>query len=91
MGYKRAEAILPIEIIEMIQQYIDGESIYIPRKEGNRQEWGKATHTRTELQERNRSILIDYRQGMKISGLADKYYLSEKSIQRIIREMKQIA
>ncbi len=91
MSYRRAEEILPIEIIEMIQQFVDGESIYIPRKEGNRQEWGKTTHTRTELRERNQSIFSDYRQGMKVSGLAGKYYLSEKSIQRIIREMKHIA
>ena len=32
MGYMKAEEILPIEIIELIQQYVDGENIYIPRK-----------------------------------------------------------
>ena len=36
MGYIRAEKILPIEIIELIQQYVDGTNIYIPRKTGNR-------------------------------------------------------
>lgn len=40
MGYKRAEEILPVEVIELIQQYVDGASIYIPRKQENRQEWG---------------------------------------------------
>ena len=29
---KKAEEILPMEIIELIQQYVDGENIYIPRK-----------------------------------------------------------
>ena len=38
MGYRRAEEILPVEIIELIQQYVDGENIYIPRKRENRQE-----------------------------------------------------
>ncbi len=28
MGYIRAEEILPIEIIKLIQQYVDGENIY---------------------------------------------------------------
>ncbi|EOS43880.1 hypothetical protein C809_03738 [Lachnospiraceae bacterium MD335] len=29
MGYIRAEEILPVEVIELIQQYVDGENIYI--------------------------------------------------------------
>ena len=36
MSYRRAEEILPMEIIELIQQYVDGENIYIPKKEGKR-------------------------------------------------------
>ena len=40
MGYKRAEEILPIEVIELIQQYVDGKNIYIPRKPTHRQAWG---------------------------------------------------
>ena len=46
MGYIRAEKILPMEIIELIQQYVDGENIYIPRKSDNRQEWGAGTSIR---------------------------------------------
>ncbi len=30
MSYKKAEDILPKELIEVIQQYISGTSIYIP-------------------------------------------------------------
>ncbi|WP_251208881.1 hypothetical protein [Acetatifactor aquisgranensis] len=33
MGYIRAEEILPEEIIALIQQYVDGTNIYIPRKQ----------------------------------------------------------
>ena len=32
MSYRKAEEILPRELIEVIQQYVDGENIYIPRK-----------------------------------------------------------
>ena len=35
MGYIKAENVLPDEIIELIQNYIDGEYLYIPRKKGN--------------------------------------------------------
>ena len=36
MGYIRAEEILPGEIIELIQEYVDGTNIYIPRKQEHR-------------------------------------------------------
>lgn len=88
MGYRKAEEILPMELIELIQQYVDGENIYIPRKTDSRREWGRSTKIRQELFVRNQEIFEDYGRGMKISELADKYYLSEKSIQRIVREMK---
>ncbi len=85
MGYIRAEEILPIEVIELIQQYVDGENIYIPRKVSHRQAWGAGTQIKQELSVRNRQIYKDYLAGSKVSELACKYYLSEKSIQRILR------
>ena len=88
MGYIRAEEILPIEVIELIQQYVDGENIYIPRKSSNRQAWGSGTQLKQELLRRDRQIYEDYLAGSKISELANKYYLSEKSIQRILRMQK---
>lgn len=91
MSYIRADKVLPIEIIELIQTYIDGENIYIPRKEDNKQTWGNGTRIRQELNERNSSIFADYQQGIQVSVLAEKYFLSEKSIQRIILEKKKIA
>lgn len=48
MGYIRAEEILPIEIIELIQQYVDGKNIYIPRKSSHRQAWGTGTQIKQE-------------------------------------------
>ena len=88
MGYVKAEEILPMELIELIQQYVDGRNIYIPRKSENLKEWGTDTGVRKELLDRNRKIYTDYIAGIKISKIAEKYYLSEKSIQRIVREMK---
>ena len=75
MGYVKAEEILPIEIIELIQQYVDGTNIYIPRKQENRQKWGTKTAYRCELQNRNESIYKDYLSGMTFYELAKSYYL----------------
>ncbi|NLL77469.1 MAG: hypothetical protein GX235_09520 [Clostridiales bacterium] len=89
MGYRRAEEILPMEIIELIQKYVDGENIYIPRKENQRKEWGNATLIRQEMEDRNKRIFMDFQNGYKVQELAIKYFLSSKSIQRILRKMKQ--
>lgn len=88
MGYRRAEQILPAHIIELIQSYVDGECIYIPRKENERRNWGERTDVRREMQERNQKIYLDHIKGAKVKELASAYFLSEKSIQRILREKK---
>ncbi|MFG6323307.1 MAG: hypothetical protein K1W41_18100 [Lachnospiraceae bacterium] len=89
MGYIKAETVLPTEIIELIQQYVDGKSIYIPRKADGRQEWGAGTQMRQELLLRNQQIYADYLAGSRVSELASKYFLSEKSIQRILRSFRK--
>ena len=37
-----------------VQEYCAGELIYIPKKDGTRQNWGNSTGIRKELDERNR-------------------------------------
>lgn len=88
MSYIKADEVLPQNIIEIIQQYIDGENIYIPKKSNKRTGWGEKSGINEELKNRNSLIYSDYLCGEKISVLADRYYLSDKSIQRIIRKMK---
>ncbi len=89
MSYRKAEEILPMELIELIQQYVDGESIYIPRMPDSRRQWGQKTSIRQELNFRNSCIYEDYCNGSSISDLAEAYYLSTKSIQRILRKFNQ--
>jgi len=86
MSYVKAEDILPRELIEAIQQYVDGRSIYIPTKE--KQDWGTKTDTRRFLKERNEEIYDSYMQGLSLHELAVKYALSVKSIQRILRNQR---
>lgn len=89
MSYKKATHILPRDLLEQIQEYVDGESIYIPKISDNRKSWGAATSTRRELQERNERIYADYLAGGHIQHLSEKYFLSVKSIQRIIGQLKK--
>ncbi|MEG0379033.1 MAG: CD3324 family protein, partial [Eubacterium sp.] len=76
MSYKRATHILPQELLLRIQEYIDGEFIYIPRITDNKKSWGSTTSTRQELQDRNEKIYADYLSGDSMEALAEKYFLS---------------
>ena len=86
MSYIRAEDVLPKKLIETIQQYVDGKAIYIPSV--RKRPWGSETRTRSILQERNQGIFAEYQAGKPVSELAEAYSISDKSIQRIIRQLK---
>ena len=86
MSYIRADEILPRELLEAIQQYVDGETIYIPRKAENRLTWGCRTSYRAELRQRNEHIYEEYAAGATIHILSKRYHLSEKSIRRILQK-----
>lgn len=84
MDYKRAEGVIPVELLEMIQEYVDGEYIYIPRKSNNRRGWGEKSGYRSQIEERNREIIRRNEEGETVRELALSYFLSEKSIYRIL-------
>ena len=73
----------------MIQKYVEGEYIYIPKKECNRKLWGEKTNSKKETYNRNLDIYEKYKTGLSIKVLSETYYLSPKSIQRIILTMKR--
>jgi Mor family transcriptional regulator len=89
MSYIRADEILPKELLEELQQYADGQLIYIPRKE--KQEWGSGTSAKKYFRERNERIYRAFREGIGEEELARRFSLSGKSIQRILRKQKLAA
>ena len=89
MSYIRADEILPRELLEAIKQYVDGQIIYIPRKE--KQEWGSGTSAREFFRERNERIYQAFQEGISEEELARRFSLSRKSIQRILRNQKLAA
>lgn len=89
MSYKKAHHVLPAELLARIQKYIDGEYLYIPRKPHAKKAWGSNTSIRSELACRNKRIYQDYQDGFHPDDLSEKYFLSLKSIQRVILEEKR--
>lgn len=78
MSYYKAEEVLPEHIIKEIQKYVDGHSIYVPKKPDNRKNWGESTETLSFLEKRNEQIYSEYLDGCSITQLSAKYYLVEK-------------
>ena len=89
MSYIRADEILPRELLEAIQQYEDGQIIYIPRKE--KQAWGSGTSAKEFFRERNERIFQAWQKGISEDELSRRFSLSRKSIQRILRSQKLAA
>ena len=89
MSYASARDIFPEDILKIIQQYVDGECIYIPKKEENKIAWGELTQGKSEILNRNARIYEDYLSGISMQNLSERYYLSPKSIQRIVSQEKK--
>ncbi len=88
MKYKKAQEILPNHIIDILQEYVDGEWLYIPKKNSTKRSWGEKSGLKKELSERNKEIFNKYQNGITVRELTIQYYLTESSIRRIIREGK---
>ena len=88
MRYTRAADVLPEDLIHRIQSYIDGEYLYIPRREAGRKPWGAATGRKEETRTRNLEIYRRYLEGTSVDRLSQQYFLAPKSIQKIIADLK---
>ncbi|WP_018704527.1 MULTISPECIES: CD3324 family protein [Sporomusaceae] len=84
MGYKAAAQVLPEDLLLAVQEYIDGEYLYIPRKEGSRRSWGDTTQTRQQTAARNWEIRRKRQEGLSPRQLAEAYYLSPKTVYKIL-------
>lgn len=88
MGYNNGKQILPIELIKQIQQYVDGESIYIPKREETVKCWGQNTDTRRFLNRRDIEIYQKYLNGCRVVELSQEYHISTQGIYKILSKQK---
>lgn len=88
MAYKNGKNILPSHLLEAIQEYIDGEYIYIPRKSDNKKLWGEDTNLKNLILKRNVEIFNKYLSGISVKELSNEYYLSPKTIYGILSKIK---
>ena len=84
MGYKKAAHVLPQHLLRAIQEYVDGEYLYIPRKEENRKHWGEVAPCRAQRGARNSEMAARRKAGWTVQQLAERYFLSEKAVYKIL-------
>ncbi|XEC93803.1 CD3324 family protein [Paenibacillus tarimensis] len=84
MNYKNGKDVLPPSLLKELQNYIQGELVYIPKPKNQRAGWGEVSGTRKLLAERNEEICRFYTNGWTVADLERKYHLSGESIRKII-------
>lgn len=89
MSYKNGRDVLPPSLLQQLQDYIQGEIIYIPKKGQKRAGWGENNGTRSMMEQRNREIYGMYTDGSTIYELIQMYHLSEDSIRKIIVKTRE--
>jgi Mor family transcriptional regulator len=82
--YKNGKEILPAELLVELQKYVQGELIYIPKKEPVRAGWGQINGARANIWMRNREICKLYTEGSPVAELTQRFHLSEDSIKKIV-------
>ncbi len=84
MKYKNAKVVLPDALVKELQNYVQGEYIYIPVEQKKQKRWGEVSGYRKELEERNKSIKEEYQNGISMEFLSEKYNLSISAVRKII-------
>lgn len=83
MSYRNAREVFPPEVLALVQRYVEGDCVYIPRRTvQNRRS------VREELSERNIKIREEYAAGQSVRMLAETYFLSSQAIYKILAEEK---
>lgn len=83
MKYKNAQEILPDKLLKELQQYVSGETLYVPSKT-QKSSWGEQSGARSFYRKRNEEIRAGYQNGTKTEALAEEYGLSIETIRKIL-------
>lgn len=83
MKYRKANEVLPDELLREVQKYVSGETLYIPKCQ-SRQKWGENSGAREYYRQRNREIRIKFHSGTQPEKLAEEYGLSVESVRKIL-------
>lgn len=82
MKYRNAIELLPLELLQELQRYAQGEVIYVPKVK--RKPWGEGTGTKTFYSQRNADIRNRFSHGAGLEKLSEEYFISEDAVKKIV-------
>lgn len=88
MKYVNAKEVLPTELVKILQDYVNGCYLYIPKGE-EEQVKEDQTNYKMELEKRDRHIYERHLEGWGSQAIASIYHLSESSVRRILLKQRQ--
>jgi len=91
LNYKNGKDVLPPSLLLELQQYIQGELLYIPKPRSERAGWGEKSGSRQLIERRNEEIYRHYVNGRTVAELERQYHLSGESIRKIILKVRSAA
>ena len=81
--HKNARDILPDRLLRELQEYVSGETLYIPKAE-EKKSWGEMSGARSYYKRRNAEIRRKYAEGITVDDLCGEYHLSSDTVRKII-------
>ncbi|MCL2372520.1 MAG: GNAT family N-acetyltransferase [Defluviitaleaceae bacterium] len=82
MKYRNATELLPPQLLQELQQYAQGETLYVPRVK--RKSWGEGTGAKSFYLQRDMDIKSRFKQGDNIEKLGDEFFISEDAVKKIV-------
>jgi RimJ/RimL family protein N-acetyltransferase len=82
MKYRNATELLPLQLLQELQEYMQGETIYVPKVK--RKSWGEGTGAKLFYSKRDADVRKHYSHGVNLNKLSEEYFISEDAVKKII-------
>lgn len=82
MKYRNATEMLPPQLLQELQQYAQGETLYVPK--AKRKSWGEGTGAKVFFSRRDSVIRNQYSSGAPLAELSEKHFISEDAVKKIV-------
>ena len=84
MGYLNGKDVLPAELLEKVQRYVQGRTIYIPRAGVS-----PVRRRASDIGTRNAEMRRKYAAGIPARQLAEEYFLSVQAVYKILADARK--
>ena len=82
MKYRNAAELLPNQLLQELQKYVQGKMLYVPKL--MRKSWGVDTGAKSFYSIRNSDIRKQFSHGVELVKLSEDYSISEDAVKKII-------